>query len=80
MYIKDDCLCIEGERKNETISEAEGGINIQEKSYGLFKRRVALPRDVVQDSIQAKMKDGVLHLTLDKQEGAGAEVQSIEIE
>jgi HSP20 family molecular chaperone IbpA len=35
---------------------------------------------MVQDSIQAKMKDGVLELTIEKQEGGGEEVKSIQIE
>jgi len=37
-----------------------------ERPYGCFQRRLALPESVNVDAIQAEMRDGVLHITLDK--------------
>lgn len=37
-----------------------------ERPYGRFERRLALPKTVDVDSIQAEMRQGVLHLTLAK--------------
>lgn len=37
-----------------------------ERPYGCFQRRLALPESVNVDAIQAEMRDGVLYITLDK--------------
>lgn len=80
VWIKNDTLHIEGERKDSTDTE-EKGVKVQERVYGNFSRQIALPPHIVKDSIQARMEDGVLHLTLEKTpEFASEEVKTIEIE
>jgi len=37
-----------------------------ERPYGSFQRRLALPESVNVDAIQAEMRDGMLYITLDK--------------
>ena len=48
--------------------------------YRFFTRKVALPRNVIKDSIKAKMEDGVLQLSLDKENEGVEEIKKVEIE
>ncbi len=64
--IKDNSLIIEGERKFE---EAQGrNYHRVERPYGNFRRVFSLPMTVRQDQIQAHLKNGVLEITLAKEE------------
>jgi HSP20 family protein len=63
--LSDSYLTIKGKRESE---HEEKGKNYHrmERSYGEFQRRVALPCEVDPAKVDAKLKDGVLSVTLQK--------------
>ncbi|MHA1569390.1 MAG: Hsp20/alpha crystallin family protein [Alphaproteobacteria bacterium] len=60
-------LTIRGERKEEKEEEREGYKRI-ERVRGTFYRRFSLPDTADADKISAKSKNGVLEITIPKQE------------
>lgn len=77
--VADGTLSISGEKKGEQ-ERKEKGILVSERSYGSFRRQIALPADVDADTIKAAFKDGVLTVTLAKDEKAAARTRTIAIE
>lgn len=75
---RDGTLSISGEKKEETESK-EGGCLISERRYGSVRRQLALPADVDPNGISAELKDGVLKLSLKKDQAAAAKSRRIEI-
>src|SRR3546814_14309958 len=69
--VADGVLRISGEKKEET-ERKEKGFLFSERRYGAFERDVPLPSDVNPDAIKAQFKDGVLTVTLAKDEQAAA--------
>lgn len=68
IYIKDNELVLSGERK---ATETEGvTYHRRERGIGRFSRKLRLPVDIDADKVEAKLKDGVLSLTLPKAEEA----------
>jgi len=67
--VKDDVLTISGERKYEKDVREENVHRI-ERAYGRFSRSFSLPANVDTGKVDATMKDGVLEIRLQKQEGA----------
>lgn len=63
--LADDILNIKGKRESE-IDEKRKSYHRVERSYGEFQRRIALPCEVDADHVDAKLKDGVLTVTLQK--------------
>lgn len=63
--LKGDVLTIKGEKKAESVEDAEG-YYVTERSFGSFLRRIQLPEAVDSDSIKAEQKDGVLTVKLKK--------------
>jgi len=61
--ITDSELTIEGERKSEKEEKREGYYR-SERSYGSFRRVVALPEGIKADRAKATCKDGVLEITI----------------
>jgi HSP20 family protein len=57
------CLVVKGERKEEKEEEDKEYYR-SERSYGSFYRRVPLPEKVDASRISAKVKDGVLEVTI----------------
>ena len=78
--VEDDVLSIRAERKHENKEEKEGYYR-SESYYGVFNRSFRIPEEVEPENIKAKMKDGVLKLTLPKTKEVEpeAEVTMIEI-
>lgn len=62
-------LTISGEKKYEQEKKEKGYFHI-ERSYGTFRRQIALPSGVETDKVDATCKNGVLTLTLPKEEKA----------
>ena len=60
-----DMLTIKGEKKEEKEEKGEDSYRL-ERSYGSFRRSVALPCAVNADKASAKFKQGVLTVTLPK--------------
>ncbi len=62
-------LTIAGERKTEKLPE-KAIAHIDERFSGSFRRVIALPDDVDADTIDAKYRDGVLHIHIARKEEA----------
>lgn len=76
--IKNDTLKIHGEKQTESENKDRHFYRV-ERCYGSFERTLALPGDVIVDEIEANMKDGVLSLTLPRQEQDTSDVKKIDI-
>jgi HSP20 family protein len=75
--IKDNSLIVEGDRKFE---EVEGrNYHRVERAYGTFRRVFSLPMLVRQDQIHAVLKNGVLEITLLKEEKAKPKRVQVEV-
>ena len=71
VHMEDGMLTIKGERESETKEEREGYKRI-ERQRGSFYRRFSLPDTANADKISAKSKNGVLEISIPKQEKAQA--------
>lgn len=67
--LQDNILTIKGEKKHE-VERKDANTYISERVYGAFSRSVELPVSVDAKKIEARFKDGVLHITLPKTEEA----------
>lgn len=65
--VKDNHLHISGERKYEKKTDKQNVLR-SERRYGKFSRVFSLPQNVNSDAIQARFENGVLELTLPKEE------------
>ena len=65
--INEDILTISSENKSEK-EESRDGYKRKEFSYSSFCRSFYIPENVNRDKIEAKYKDGVLSVSLPKQE------------
>ncbi len=63
--LSEDMLTISGEKQTEREQE-KGSVYRMERSYGSFRRQVALPCEVEADQVEATFKNGVLTITLPK--------------
>jgi HSP20 family molecular chaperone IbpA len=79
LKVHDDKLTIEGERCEDGSSQYAQGYHRTERSYGRFYRAIPLPQGVDGHQAQAKMRDGVLEITVpmrgQQQHGARLEIQ-----
>lgn len=69
VHMEDGMLTIKGERESETKENREGYKRI-ERQRGTFYRRFSLPDTANADKISAKSNNGVLEITIPKQEKA----------
>jgi len=67
--IHDGFLTIKGERKHEA-EKKESSYYHRERVYGSFTRSLQLPTRIDANKVQATFRDGVLRVTLPKNEGA----------
>jgi len=67
VHMEDGILTVKGERNLNREEEKEGYKRV-ERVHGSFYRRFNLPETVDADKISAKCKDGVLEVTIPKQE------------
>lgn len=63
--VNDGVLTICGEKRNKRDDSETG---YRERSYGRFERRITLPQNVDEDRIEADYEDGVLTITMPKDE------------
>jgi HSP20 family protein len=68
LSIQQNLLSISGTRKVEVDEKAE--YYRRERFDGEFRRVVALPDDVDPERVEAKYRDGVLHITIQRHESA----------
>ncbi len=62
-------LRIKGEKKEERKEEQKGHY-LLERSYGTFERHLTLPENLDAGKVDARFKNGVLHITVPKTEEA----------
>ncbi len=67
IQMEDNILSIKGERNSELKTEHEGFKRIERK-HGVFYRRFTLPKGVNAEAIEAKSDNGVLTVSIPKQE------------
>ena len=76
---EDGLLRIAGEKKEER-EENERGYSFSERTYGSFERLVTLPKAANPDKIQAKFRNGVLTVTVEKDGTEKSNVRQIKVE
>ena len=77
---KDGCLTIKMEHKDEKKDENKKEHYLRrEFSYSNYEQALTLPDDVEKDKIEAKVTDGVLHITLPRTGKAEKETKKIEV-
>ncbi|GHU27387.1 heat-shock protein Hsp20 [Betaproteobacteria bacterium] len=64
-------LTIAGERKAEPLPE-KAARHIEERFSGRFQRVVSLPDDVDPNAIEARYRDGVLHVSIQRKQESQA--------
>jgi len=69
VQIEKGVLTIAGERKLDAVPE-KASIHIDERFSGRFRRIVSLPEDIDAAAVQAKYRDGVLHVSVARTEAA----------
>jgi HSP20 family protein len=69
--LEDGVLSIKGERNSEKEA-SEAGYRRRERTHGTFLRQFTLPDTVDANSISATARDGVLEVTIPKQEKPAA--------
>jgi len=67
VHMENGMLSIKGERNSELKTEHEGFKRIERK-HGVFYRRFTMPEGVNPDAIDAKSNNGVLTVSIPKQE------------
>jgi HSP20 family protein len=77
--VENGVLTLRGTRKFEKASEGETYHRI-ERAYGIFERSFTLPTNVNPEKIEARYRQGVLHLTVPKREEAKPKAISIKVE
>lgn len=67
--LENNVLTVSGEKRHGL--EEEGlRWHLSERRFGRFSRSFVLPRDVEHDEIEARLEDGVLHVSVPKSEQA----------
>jgi HSP20 family protein len=65
--LEDGLLTISSEKEDEK-SETKKNFRRREFSYSSFNRSFSLPENVLEDKIDARYSDGILHVTIPKKE------------
>ncbi len=77
--IAEDSVTISGEKHSETEATEETGFYRVERSYGRFERTIPLPVEVRVDEATATFKNGVLKVTLPKEQASKRNVRKVEV-
>ena len=72
------CIAIENKMEHKEEDKKQHYLR-REFSYTNYQQNYSLPEDVVKDKISARVADGILTVTLPKQEKEAKESKSIEI-
>jgi len=67
VHMENGLLTIKGQRESEKTDEKDGYTRV-ERSYGSFYRRFSMPDTADAEKINAKCNNGVLKITIPKQE------------
>ena len=66
--LENQTLTISAERKQQTRKPEKGDWLLNERRYSRFLRSFTLPPTVDQQTVNAKLQDGVLNITINKRE------------
>ena len=69
VQIEKGVLTVAGERKADPAPE-KASVHIDERFAGRFRRVVTLPDDVDPGAVEARYRDGVLHISVARKEAA----------
>jgi HSP20 family protein len=69
VQIEKGVLTVAGERKVDSVPE-KASVHIDERFAGRFRRVVSLPEDADAGNVQAKYRDGVLHISIARKQAA----------
>jgi HSP20 family protein len=75
---RDRKLILSGEKKEEK-QRKDNGYLLNERRYGSFRRELTLPSDVDDRGIEATFKDGILTMTMKKNENSNDKPRKIKI-
>lgn len=78
IQLSGNVLTVQGEKREEAREEGKQFYRM-ERSYGSFQRSFTLPEGVDEENIQAKSRNGILHITLPKSEKARDKVKKIAV-
>lgn len=78
IQVTSDTVSIKGERKTEEKVEEEG-MTRSEFHYGRFSRTIALPRSVKPEEVAAEYSNGILMLTMPKQDQEEHKAVKVEV-
>ncbi|MDI6746111.1 MAG: Hsp20/alpha crystallin family protein [Rhodocyclaceae bacterium] len=69
VQIEKGVLTVAGERRADAVPE-KATVHIDERAVGSFRRVVTLPDDIDPNAVEAKYRDGVLHISIARKEAA----------
>ena len=69
VHVEKGVLTVAGERKLEAVPD-KATAHIDERFAGHFRRIVSLPDDVDATAVEARYRDGVLHISIPRKEAA----------
>jgi HSP20 family protein len=78
LNLRDNTLTISGEKRSERDAEKDGR-RYTERSFGRFERTIPFPAEVDADRVDAVFRNGVLTVTLPKNEKARDKTRRIEV-
>ncbi|MCP4176744.1 MAG: Hsp20/alpha crystallin family protein [bacterium] len=76
--LENSILTIKGEKKS-LEEENKKNYHICERKYGSFERKFELPENIDEENIKAELKNGILSLTIAKNEKVEPQAKQIEI-
>jgi HSP20 family protein len=79
LILQDNILSISGTKQKPAQRDEEKQYLRNEIIYGDFSRSFSLPDDINPDSVEAAFTDGVLKITISKQDVKSAKEKNIEI-
>ncbi|NOY96235.1 MAG: Hsp20/alpha crystallin family protein [Chlorobi bacterium] len=76
--IQDNCLVVSSEKQYEKEDKDKNWIR-REYGYASFQRMFELPENVDENKVKAKMKNGVLSISIAKKKGHESNIKQIDV-
>lgn len=70
IHLERGVLTIEGERASDLPADGKATAHINERFDGRFRRVLSLPDDIDPAAVDARYRDGVLHISVQRRESA----------
>jgi HSP20 family protein len=71
VHLERGLLSIAGERKSSLPqADSKAAVHINERFAGRFRRALSMPEDADPDGVEARLRDGVLHITVRRKASA----------